>query len=50
VLGEKLRMLDDQFLELLDLVAFETSVPAHALFSPDLRRSSCSLRGPNEGR
>jgi hypothetical protein len=50
VLGEKLLMLDDQFLELLDLVAFETPVPAHALFSPDLRRSPCSLRGPDEGR
>jgi hypothetical protein len=29
VLGEELLVLDDQFLELLDLVAFETPVPGH---------------------
>jgi hypothetical protein len=37
VLGEELLVLDDQLLELLDLVAFETSVRGHDTILPRLR-------------
>jgi len=43
MLGEELLVLDDQLLELLDLVVFETLVPGHdPILAPILHRSSCT--------
>ena len=44
-------MLDDQLLELLDLVAFETPVLGHdTILAEILHRSSCTFRYRKKGR
>jgi len=50
MLGEELLVLDDQLLELLDLVVFETPVPGHgAILARILHRSSCTTASARVG-